>query len=56
MDGKDVLLGGEPKETLPDVKTAGRAQTVKVLPLNVVLLEYKLKLHMRTDKTEREFS
>lgn len=31
MGGKDVLLGGDPRQTLPDFKTAGRAQKSQTL-------------------------
>lgn len=54
--GKEVLLGGDPRQTLPDVKTAGRAQTVKLLPLYPLLQEHKLKVNIRTDEAEKEFS
>lgn len=63
--GKAVLLGGDPRQKLPVVKRAGRAQIVKSLhththtplsPLSPLLQEHKLKENMKTDEAENEFS
>ncbi|KAJ8369511.1 hypothetical protein SKAU_G00095390 [Synaphobranchus kaupii] len=58
--GKAVLLGWDPRQALPVIKRAGRAQIVKAWiqtsPLYPLMQEHKLKVNMRTDKAENEFS
>ena len=58
--GKVICLGGDPRQTLPVVKRGSRAQIVRAClqmsPLYINFKEFKLKMNMRTDKDEIEFS
>ena len=58
--GKVVCFGGDPRQTLPVVKKAGRGKTVEACfqmsPLYPKLKECKLLENMRTDPEEIEFS
>ena len=58
--GKVVCFGGDPRQTLPVVKKAGRGKTVEACfqmsPLYFKLKECQLLENMRTDPEEIEFS
>lgn len=58
--GKTVLLGGDPRQTLPVIKKASRAQIVRACiqmsPLYPLMQEHKLKNNMRTHNDEHQFS
>ena len=58
--GKTVLLGGDPRQTLPVIKRAGRAQIVtaciQMSPLYPGMKHHKLQTNMRTDAAEKHFS
>ena len=58
--GKTVLLGGDPRQTLPVIKRASRAQIVtaciQMSPLYPLMKHHKLNINMRTDTAEKDFS
>lgn len=58
--GKTVLLGGDPRQTLPVIKRASRAQIVtaciQMSPLYPGMKHHKLQTNMRTDADEKHFS
>ena len=58
--GKTVLLGGDPRQTLPVIKRASRAQIVtaciQMSPLYPGMNHHKLQTNMRTDAAEKHFS
>ncbi|XP_064637083.1 uncharacterized protein LOC135493587 [Lineus longissimus] len=55
-----VLLGGDPRQTPPVVKKAGRPQIVRACiqfsPLYHIMTKHKLTVNMRTDAQEVDFS
>ena len=52
--GKVILLGRDPRQTLPIVKKGGRAHIfracIQTLPLFPKMKEYRLEKNMRADK------
>ena len=55
-----ICFGGDPRQTLPIVKRAGRPQIVRACiqssPLYSRMKQYRLNQNMRTDKEEVEFA